>query len=152
MTALEKERTEMATIVFEQRKGKALTSLVPRNSTLIIEPGDKVCVYRETEKKYVRPSSVIRIDGTQGYVLQDDRELQFNIHQAILVTTYDRIVHCEKFAETLHSVLSRFKSTQMRSKSSRRQLDPKIMITEVLHHSDPRTRTPEVEAARGREI
>ncbi len=99
------------------------------------KPGDKLRVYRETDKKYVGPFPVIRIDGKQVYVLQDDREVQFSIHQNILASTYDSIDNGENFAETLHSVLPSFKSTHLRSKNSRKKSDPKIMITEVLHHS-----------------
>ena len=42
--ALGKARTEMVTIVAEQRISKAMASRVPRNSDLIIEHGEKVCL------------------------------------------------------------------------------------------------------------
>ena len=108
MKALEKARTQIATIFAEQRISKAMASQVPRNSDLIIESGDKVRFYRETDKKYAGPFPVIRIDGKQVYLLQDDREVQFGIHQVILATTYDSIVNGEKFAGTLRSVLPSF--------------------------------------------
>ncbi len=86
------------------------------------------------------------------YILQDGREVQFSIHQVILAITYDSTVNGEKFAEVLHSVLPSLKSTHLRSEISRKQSDHKLVITEFLHHCDPRTRTQEAEAVRTREI
>ncbi len=53
MDSLSRARQEMVTIVAEMRIQKALASRVRRNADLTIQPGDKVRIYRERDKKYV---------------------------------------------------------------------------------------------------
>ncbi len=79
MDALSVARQEMDTIVSELRVQKALASLFPRNTELKIEPGYKVRICRETDKKYIGPYPVIRVYGKQLFVIISDREVQFSV-------------------------------------------------------------------------
>ncbi len=76
-----------ATIVSEIRVQKAFASRVPLNAELKIEPRDKVRIYHETDKKYVGPYQVIRVDGKQLFVVFNDREVQISALQAIKSST-----------------------------------------------------------------
>ncbi len=87
LDALSWARQIKATIVSEMRVQKALTSRVPRNAELKIEPGDKVRIYRETDMKYVGSYPVILVDGKQLFVVIEDREVQSSVHQAIQAST-----------------------------------------------------------------
>ena len=71
----------MTTIVSEMRIHKALASRVPRKANLTIEPGDKIRIYRESDKKYVGPYPSIRVNIKQDFAVSDDRELQLCIQQ-----------------------------------------------------------------------
>lgn len=53
INALHAAKKEIATVRAEIRMRKELLSRVPRNTDLILEPGNKVRVYRETERKYI---------------------------------------------------------------------------------------------------
>ncbi len=79
MDALSVARQEMDTIVSELRVQKALASRFPRNAKLKIEPGYKVRICRETDKKYIGPYPVIRVYGKQLFVIISDREVQFSV-------------------------------------------------------------------------
>ena len=69
MQALQAARVEMGTFTAELRIRTAMLSKVPLNSDLILKPGDQVRVFREIDKKYTGPYTVIRVDGDQLYVL-----------------------------------------------------------------------------------
>ncbi len=79
MDSLIRARQKMATIVSELRVQKAVASRVQRNAELKIEPGDKVRIYRDTDKKYFGPYPIIRVDGKQLFVVINDREVQFSV-------------------------------------------------------------------------
>ena len=75
MNALDAARKEMEDITANLRIRKALASKVPRNADVAFEPGDKVRVYGETDRRYIGPFPIIFVDGKQVFVLQDDREV-----------------------------------------------------------------------------
>lgn len=79
MQALEIARKEYATITAELRIRKALMSRDPRNTDLISRQ-DQVRVFRETDKKYIGPFPVIRVDGKQIFVNDKDNENQFRLN------------------------------------------------------------------------
>ncbi len=96
MNALSRTRQEMATIVAETRIHEVLASRVSRTAGSTIQPGDKVRTYHKSDKKYVGPYPVIRVDREQVFVVIDDREVQFSIHQVVQAKTYDEIVNGEQ--------------------------------------------------------
>ena len=116
MDALSRAHQEMATIVTETRIHKALASWVSRTAGLTIQPGDKVRIYRESDKKYVGPYPVIRVDRKQVFVVIDDREVQFSIYQVVQATTYDEIVNGERLIYNLSNPMPQFASTLKSSK------------------------------------
>ncbi len=152
MDSLLHARQEMATIVSELRVQKALPSRVPRNAELKIEPGGNARIYRETHKKYTGSYPVIRVDGKQLFVIINDREVQFSVHQAIQASTYDTIGNGERLEHTLSKVLPQFSSTRKSTKPDKKRTIQTVHITEVLHHMDPRTRTRTLEADKAREL
>lgn len=83
MRALHEARKEMSIITAELSIRKALMSQRPRNTDLVLELGDKVRVFRETDKKFIGPLSVIRIDGKQFCVIQNEIEMKYSLHQVI---------------------------------------------------------------------
>ncbi len=98
-------RRAMAAIVSEILLRKALAFRVPRNAELKIEPGDKVRIYCETNKKYVGPYQVIRVDDKQLFDVINDREVQFSVQKAIKASTYRTIVNGERLVHALSKVL-----------------------------------------------
>ena len=62
MKALQQARIEMSTITVDLRIKRAMLSRVSRNTDVIFQPGDKVRVFRKTDRKYVGPFPVIRVD------------------------------------------------------------------------------------------
>lgn len=73
MNDLESARRERAIITAELRILKAIKSKAPGNAILIIEAGDHVRVYRETDKRYLGPYLVILAYGNPIFVVQNDR-------------------------------------------------------------------------------
>ncbi len=69
MHALQCARQEITTTVSELLAQKEIASRVPRNAELKIEPGDKVRIYRETDKTYVGLYPIIRVDGKKLFVV-----------------------------------------------------------------------------------
>ncbi len=77
-----------------------------RNADITIEIGDLVRVFRETDKMNVGPFPVIRVDKTQIFVIENDRGVQFSIHQVIPATHYDNIVNGDQLAHTRYTGLT----------------------------------------------
>ena len=73
-------RREMNINTAELRIRKAVSSRVPRNPDLVIEVGDLVRVFSETERRYVGPYPVIRVDGAHVFIIDNHREVKFNKH------------------------------------------------------------------------
>ena len=73
----------METVVSELRVRQAMLSKIPRCVDTILKPGDLVRVYIETDKKYVGPYPVIRVDGKQVYLIINDKEVQHGVHQIL---------------------------------------------------------------------
>ncbi len=71
MDAMQAAWREMAIITAEIRIRKALSSRVPRNADLVIEVGDLVWVYRETDIWYVGPHSIIRVYETHVFTVDN---------------------------------------------------------------------------------
>ena len=138
MDAMQLARWETAIITAELRIRKALSSRVPRNADLVIEIGDLVRVFRDTDKRYVGPYPVIRVDGTHVFIIGNHREVKFNKHQVLPASTYVNIISGEHLVTTLHSSLSKLSSNRpCKSSTVNRKEIPNVLITEVLHHNDP---------------
>ena len=149
MDAMQAARREMAIITAELRIQKTLSSRVPRIADLVIEVGDLVRVFGETDKRYVGPYPVIRVDGTQEFIVDNHLEVKFNKHQELPAISHDNIISGEHLMTTLHSSLPKL-SSNIPCKSS--TVNPKeilsILISEVLHQNDPRMRSEQADRAR----
>eukprot|EP00171_Calliarthron_tuberculosum_P022791 IDg22791t1 len=150
MKALAAARTEMATITAELRVRKALMSKVPRNADLILHPGDQVRVYRETDKKYVGPYPILRVDDKQVFLLIKDKEVQFSLHQVILSSKYDSIVNGENTVQIIHNATKQFRSSNRTMRQKQKPLS--VHITEIVRPKDPRAWTQEVRDAKQAEL
>lgn len=64
LNALENARREMHTVVPKLQILKELASKVPNNANLAIEAGYQVLVYRKTDKRYLGPYPLTRVDFT----------------------------------------------------------------------------------------
>ncbi len=102
MDAMKSARREMAIITAEFRIRKAISSHITRNADLVIEIGDLVRGFRETDNRYVGPYPVIRVDCTQVFVIDNHSEVKFNKHQVLPASTYDNIISGEHLVTTLH--------------------------------------------------
>lgn len=60
--ALKFARTEAQTIIAQFRVRKSMLAKILRNVDLILQSGDTVRVYRETDRKYTGPYTMKRID------------------------------------------------------------------------------------------
>ncbi|MEM6805931.1 MAG: reverse transcriptase domain-containing protein, partial [Bacteroidota bacterium] len=148
MRAIQIARTEMSTITSELRIRKAMLSKVPRNANLTLKPGEKVRVFRETDKKYLGPYPVVRVDGKQVFVLVKDKEVQHSIHQVLPASEYDKILNGDKVIDELQTMFSSFTSRPRHPTCPPYQ----IHITEVLHSADPRAHGPLADEAKRTEI
>ena len=92
------------------------------------------------------------VDGKQIFVLQGNREVQYNIRLVLLAADYDDIVNGQKLVDTLHCALQLLCFTHKSRKRRDRKSSSNISITEVLHHSDKRIRSVEAEEARRKAI
>ena len=115
---------------------------------MILEKGDKVRIFREKDKKYTGPFPVLRVDDKQVFVLDGDKEKQFSIHQTMKAEDYDSINNGYYHLYQLNGALQQFISRP--TKSSTKTF--RVHITEILHPSDHRTKSPQAEAARKKEI
>ncbi len=128
----------MAIITADLRIRKALSSCVPKSTDLAIEVGDLVRVFRETGKRYVGSYPLIRVDGTCVFIINNHYEVKFNMHQALLASTYDNILSEENRVTSLHSSLLKLSSNRLcKSSTANRNEIPSVLITEVLHYNDP---------------
>lgn len=87
MKALHEARKEMATITAELRIKRALLSRVPRNINFVINPGNKVHVYQETDRK--------RIGPFQSYVQMKNKYLLFKMkkkNHTVYIRLYPKII------------------------------------------------------------
>lgn len=80
MNALQLLRQEMEVSHLNCALPKLYVQRQPWNSGLIIRSGDKVRVFRETDKKYAGHFPVIRVDEKQVFVIDDNKEKQFSLH------------------------------------------------------------------------
>lgn len=149
MRALNEARREMASVTAELRIRKALLSRAPRNVDVVLEPGDKVKVYRETDRKYIGPFPVLRINGKQVVVLQNDTEKKFSLHKVIRIDQYERIINGDIQLEELREMMGQFKS-QPAHENSKPTFN--VHITEILHPSDPRANSMEAKEAKQKEL
>ena len=148
MRALQAGRTEMETVVSELRVRQAMLSKIPRCVDTILKPGDLVRVYRETDKKYVGPYPVIRVDGKQVYLFINGKEVQHGVHQILPAKEYDRITKGEEQIGTLYAMIKQFTSRPIHS-----CIKPySAHIVEILKPSDPRSHSKEAKEAKLREI
>lgn len=148
MEALETAPKEYFTISSELRIRKSLMSRVPQNIDLILHPGDEVRVFRESDKMYMGPYPVIRVDGKQVFVIDDNKEKQFSLHQCLLAADFDNILYGENFMEIMHSSMEQFVSRPHHRKTAPFQ----IHITEVLRPRDPRCSNADATKAKQKEI
>lgn len=145
MRGLTAARRETTSVTAELRIRKALASKIPRNCDLVLKPGDKVRVFRETDKKYTGPFPALRQDGKQVFVLDGKKDVQYSIAQVIQVDRFDAIVQGDDVIEALHSQLAQFRSNRVKGLSIRRRdrfqdkpVPLRIFLTEILHPKDSR--------------
>lgn len=148
--ALKTARAEMEQITAELRIRKALLSRVPRSADIVFSKGQLVRVFRESDSKYVGPYPIIRIEEKQVFLLINDKEVQFSIHQLIPAKEYEEIKNGDRYIKQIHHMMKQFKSTSQKEYSTNK--DPKILITEILHPRDPRVKSSEATAAKKKEI
>jgi len=148
MRALHEARKEMASVTAELRIRKALMTRAHPNTDIIINQGDKVRVFRETDRKYIGPFPVIRVDGKKVFVLQNDTEKQYSLHQVVLSEQYENILNGDAQIDDLRARMTHFISEQR--KESRETFN--INITELLEPSDPRTNCDDAKAAKEKEL
>ena len=153
MDDMQLARRKTAIISTELRIWKALSSRVSRNTDLVIEVGDLVRVFRETDKRYVWPYPVIRVERTHVFIVENHREVKFNKHQVLPVTTYDSIIPGEYLVTCLHSSLPKLSSNRLcKSSIGDRKEIPSVLVTEVLRHNDPWMWSEKTDRARKQEI
>lgn len=141
-------KKEMASITSELRIQNALLKRVPRNSNLILEPGDMVRVFRETNRKYMGPFPVIRVDEKNVFVIQKDIEKQYSLHQVLKADYYEKVINGDAHLEELQEILSYFVS----QKYSENEEVFNVHITEILKPNDPRANSEEARIAKKKEI
>lgn len=148
MAALRNARAEMATITAELRVRKALMSKIPTAASYVINPGEQVWVYRETDKRYIGPHPVIRVEDKQVFILVGNKEVQHSIHQVIPDQDFQKLTNETCFMDIPHSAMIQFKSNHRLHKRDTQE----VLIQEIIHPSDPRSRSPDANAARKKEI
>lgn len=83
MKALTTARTEMNTIVAELRVRQALRARIPTAANYILTPGQKGRIFREGDKKFIGPFTIVSVDSKQVFVDRNGKRAQYNISQVI---------------------------------------------------------------------
>ena len=149
MEALKEARAEAATITAKLRVRKAILAKTPRNVDLVLNRGDMVRVYRETDRCYTGPYPIHRVEGTQVFLIINNHEVKHNIDQVIPAKDYDDLVNGDYAMKNLYTSTKQFRSTLVKKISNGKQ---EILITEVLHPKDSRNLSEDALQAKRKEI
>lgn len=99
-------REEIALITEKLLIQKALKSRFSRNASIVINNAELVCLYRETDLKYIWPFPVLRTDGKQINILDNSSDVPYRLDKVILVSEYDKIVNGNQFSISYPAVCS----------------------------------------------
>lgn len=75
MNVLQIARKEMETVVAQLRVRQALNSRIPAAANMIINPGDSIYVFRETDRRYHGPHRVLDVQDKQIFNLVDNKRV-----------------------------------------------------------------------------
>lgn len=117
MKALKTVSAKSSAITARIRVRKAMISKVLRIVGLVLHRRDKIRMFRGTDKKYVGPYFVERIDGIQVFVIVNYQEVQHNTNQVILENKYDDLFNGDSSMYILHTSTKQFRRTNLESKS-----------------------------------
>lgn len=146
---MEQALKEMEVETAQLKIRKVLNLRIPRNTDLILHQGDKVKVFRESDKKYIGLYPVVRVDGKQVFIIDENsKEKQFCIHQVIKHEAYEKTLDGNSAMDILHNCFSQFRSDLSR----KRRVKYRSLITEILHPADPRCDSAEARASKKKEI
>lgn len=141
MKVLAEARAEYEAIIAEMRITAAMRHAVPEAANRTYDAGKKVLVFRENDKEWCGPLTVIKTEGKIVTVKGDGGSLQeFN---KVNVKPYFEDQD-EEATEILYQMLKPFRSRTYKKKVNR------VHITEVIKNGDPRARL--FEAAKEKEI
>lgn len=156
MEAIRIANAEMATITAEMRIRQALRAKTPASADYVINPGDNVRVFRESDKRFLGPYRVVQVEGKQIFIERDGKRVQHNIDQIIP----ERIFNGDVPAAAIHAKLATFDETghtatadHLSKMNPRERVEtPRILLTELLKPNDPRGYSPEFVAAKKKEM
>ena len=132
MKVLAEARAEYEAIVAELRITAAMKHAVPEAASRVYAEGDKVLVFRERDKEWCGPLTVVDTADKIVTVKSDTGSpQQFN---KVNVKPYFDSEE-EEATEMLYQMLSPF-----RSKPGKKKTTPKVYMTEVIKNGDPRAK------------
>jgi hypothetical protein len=147
---------EMNTAVAAERISKALKSQVPPAADRLLRIGDEVMVYKEADRIWYSGYTVTSILGKQVEVINRlGEEKHFSLHQVNRAPPHKHAstesvqIFNKPTIYGIHYMTRKFRSDQ--------HLEEKVplyatYISEMITKSDPRYRSPEVQAAMRKEI
>lgn len=138
LAAMAKARDEMAKISAELRIQTALRSRLPPSTRYHLSPGDQVRVYRERSSRWEGPFTITKTREKEVWVTDGNREQHFNRCQVIPDPD-------DASDKELRRLLSGFENLKSGP-------PPGILLTEVLHPADPRSKGEHFDEARAKEV
>jgi hypothetical protein len=156
MKALQVGMIEMNSAVAAERISKALKSQVPPAADRLLRIGDEVMVYRETDRIWYSGYTVTSFLGKQVQVIDRlGEEKHFSLHQVKRAPPHKHAstesiqILNKPTSYGIHYMTRKFRSEQ--------HLEEKMplyatYVSEMITKSDPRYRSPEVQASMRKEI
>jgi hypothetical protein len=148
--ALQAARLEMESIVAGLRVDTALWTQLPEARDIAYKPADQVMVWREELRYYVGPKTIDKVSEDRVYILDDDG---IDDGTGVYTKQYST-AQCKRYQEDsdggqfMNELNSRFNNPRSGLASN----EFTIHATELLDSTDPRTLSPEAEAAKKKEI
>lgn len=128
------------------KEARAEAAKVPRNVERVLQHGNMIRFFCETDTFYTGPYPVERVDGSQVFITVKGKEVQHNLDQIMPVADYGQFVIGDASIVTLFNVTKQFRSEKPKVKSS------DIFIAALSHPLDPRGHTSEASASNLKEI
>lgn len=138
MKALETTLEEMLNITSEIRIRTALRSRLPPSTRYDVLPGDSVMIFREGSKKWECPFIVTKVNEKEVWVTDGQKEKQFS--RTIIFPDPSKAAD-KKLPRVSHG-FRKFHSGHV----------PGVILTEVIHPTDQRTKDEVFDQARARKI
>lgn len=126
----------MSLVTAELQISEVLPIRALRNADICFSAGDVAKVYREGNRENIRPFPVSTVAGKEIFLLRDDLEKNFGLHQSFLIDTYGKTIKEDAQRDELREIMFQFSSQLVQKENS-------PFFSKILKLPDPRTKLQE---------